>query len=144
MALLRCTSQLRLQPLQGTSPAELSPQLLRGRAPWAGHRALLAQPCSPDLPGQSRNDQDSLCVSDVLDTPSTNDIPAVQKAKTLYRSCINESKCPLRPLPPPGHLRDPENPASGSCTRVLLCASFFSFVNTEMCLFYRVQSECQQ
>lgn len=36
-----------------------------------------------------------LCVSDVLDTPSSNDITAVQKAKTLYRSCINESKCPL-------------------------------------------------
>uniref|UniRef100_A0A8B9NHJ8 Neprilysin n=1 Tax=Accipiter nisus TaxID=211598 RepID=A0A8B9NHJ8_9AVES len=32
-----------------------------------------------------------LCVSDVLDTPSSNDITAVQKAKTLYRSCINET-----------------------------------------------------
>ncbi|OWK52337.1 Neprilysin [Lonchura striata] len=47
-------------------------------------------------PGQSRDDQDSLCVSDVLDTPSTSDIPAVQKAKTLYRSCINETAIDLR------------------------------------------------
>lgn len=39
-----------------------------------------------------------LCVSDVLDVPSNNDIPAVQKAKTLYRSCINESKCFLNLL----------------------------------------------
>jgi len=39
-----------------------------------------------------------LCVSDVLDTPSSNDITAVQKAKTLYKSCINESKCLLNLL----------------------------------------------
>lgn len=32
-------------------------------------------------------------ISDVLQEPKTEDIVAVQKAKTLYRSCINESKC---------------------------------------------------
>ncbi|NXL74762.1 NEP protein, partial [Leptocoma aspasia] len=36
-------------------------------------------------------DQLEVVLKDVLDTPSTNDIPAVQKAKTLYRSCINET-----------------------------------------------------
>ncbi|KAF2978036.1 hypothetical protein EK904_013887 [Melospiza melodia maxima] len=36
-------------------------------------------------------DELEVVLKDVLDTPSTNDIPAVQKAKTLYRSCINES-----------------------------------------------------
>ncbi|XP_054242020.1 neprilysin [Indicator indicator] len=30
-------------------------------------------------------------LKDVLDTPSSNDIAAVQKAKTLYRSCVNET-----------------------------------------------------
>uniref|UniRef100_A0A8D0HJC0 Neprilysin n=1 Tax=Sphenodon punctatus TaxID=8508 RepID=A0A8D0HJC0_SPHPU len=30
-------------------------------------------------------------MKDVLDKPNTNDIPAVQKAKMLYRSCINET-----------------------------------------------------
>lgn len=32
-------------------------------------------------------------ISDVLQEPKTEDIVAVQKAKTLYRSCINECKC---------------------------------------------------
>ncbi|NXO65766.1 NEP protein, partial [Phainopepla nitens] len=36
-------------------------------------------------------DQLEVVLKDVLDSPSTNDIPAVQKAKTLYRSCINET-----------------------------------------------------
>ncbi|KAI1236050.1 hypothetical protein IHE44_0002146 [Lamprotornis superbus] len=36
-------------------------------------------------------DELEVVLKDVLDTPSTNDIPAVQKAKTLYRSCINEN-----------------------------------------------------
>ncbi|NWX36436.1 NEP protein, partial [Notiomystis cincta] len=36
-------------------------------------------------------DELEVVLKDVLDTPSTNDIPAVQKAKTLYRSCINET-----------------------------------------------------
>jgi neprilysin len=31
-------------------------------------------------------------ISDVLQEPKTEDIVAVQKAKTLYRSCINECK----------------------------------------------------
>ena len=34
-------------------------------------------------------------ISDVLQEPKTEDIIAVQKAKMLYRSCINESKCSL-------------------------------------------------
>ena len=34
-------------------------------------------------------------ISDVLQEPKTEDIIAVQKAKMLYRSCINESKCCL-------------------------------------------------
>ncbi|NXA06969.1 NEP protein, partial [Sapayoa aenigma] len=36
-------------------------------------------------------DELEVVLKDVLQTPSTNDIPAVQKAKTLYRSCINET-----------------------------------------------------
>ncbi|XP_051637946.1 neprilysin [Manacus candei] len=36
-------------------------------------------------------DELEVVLKDVLDTPSTQDIPAVQKAKTLYRSCINET-----------------------------------------------------
>ncbi|NWR51505.1 NEP protein, partial [Regulus satrapa] len=36
-------------------------------------------------------DELEVVLKDVLDAPSTNDIPAVQKAKTLYRSCINET-----------------------------------------------------
>ncbi|NWV84991.1 NEP protein, partial [Dasyornis broadbenti] len=36
-------------------------------------------------------DELEVVLKDVLDSPSTNDIPAVQKAKTLYRSCINET-----------------------------------------------------
>ncbi|XP_057239403.1 neprilysin [Malurus melanocephalus] len=36
-------------------------------------------------------DELEVVLKDVLDRPSTNDIPAVQKAKTLYRSCINET-----------------------------------------------------
>ncbi|NXO97350.1 NEP protein, partial [Certhia brachydactyla] len=36
-------------------------------------------------------DELEVVLKDVLDTPNTNDIPAVQKAKTLYRSCINET-----------------------------------------------------
>ncbi|XP_009078960.1 PREDICTED: neprilysin, partial [Acanthisitta chloris] len=36
-------------------------------------------------------DELEVVLKDVLDTPSTNDIAAVQKAKTLYRSCINET-----------------------------------------------------
>ncbi|XP_017690891.1 PREDICTED: neprilysin-like, partial [Lepidothrix coronata] len=36
-------------------------------------------------------DELEVVLKDVLDTPSTKDIPAVQKAKTLYRSCINET-----------------------------------------------------
>uniref|UniRef100_A0A8C3V2U2 Neprilysin n=1 Tax=Catharus ustulatus TaxID=91951 RepID=A0A8C3V2U2_CATUS len=36
-------------------------------------------------------DELEVVLKDVLDTPSTSDIPAVQKAKTLYRSCINET-----------------------------------------------------
>ncbi|KAM9542731.1 neprilysin isoform 1-T2 [Guaruba guarouba] len=36
-------------------------------------------------------DELEVVLKDVLDTPSTNDITAVQKAKTLYRSCINET-----------------------------------------------------
>lgn len=47
------------------------------------------------FPVEIRHKVDVLSVSDVLDTPSSNDIAAVQKAKTLYRSCINESKCLL-------------------------------------------------
>lgn len=34
----------------------------------------------------------SALFSDVLDKENSNDIPAIQKAKTLYKSCINESK----------------------------------------------------
>lgn len=34
-------------------------------------------------------------ISDVLEEPKTEDIVAVQKAKTLYRSCMNECKCSL-------------------------------------------------
>uniref|UniRef100_A0A8C5ILJ6 Neprilysin n=1 Tax=Junco hyemalis TaxID=40217 RepID=A0A8C5ILJ6_JUNHY len=41
-------------------------------------------------------DELEVVLKDVLDTPSTNDIPAVQKAKTLYRSCINETAIDLR------------------------------------------------
>lgn len=33
-------------------------------------------------------------ISDVLQETKTEDIAAVQKAKTLYRSCVNECKCP--------------------------------------------------
>ncbi|XP_030351085.1 neprilysin isoform X2 [Strigops habroptila] len=36
-------------------------------------------------------DELEVVLKDVLDTPSTDDITAVQKAKTLYRSCINET-----------------------------------------------------
>ncbi|NXD72319.1 NEP protein, partial [Eolophus roseicapillus] len=36
-------------------------------------------------------DELEVVLKDVLDTPSTNDVTAVQKAKTLYRSCINET-----------------------------------------------------
>ncbi|NWH49978.1 NEP protein, partial [Fregata magnificens] len=36
-------------------------------------------------------DELEVVLKDVLDTPSSNDIAAVQKAKTLYRSCINET-----------------------------------------------------
>ncbi|KFV14722.1 Neprilysin [Tauraco erythrolophus] len=36
-------------------------------------------------------DELEVVLKDVLDTPSSNDIEAVQKAKTLYRSCINET-----------------------------------------------------
>ncbi|XP_050758757.1 neprilysin [Gymnogyps californianus] len=36
-------------------------------------------------------DELEVVLKDVLDTPSSNDITAVQKAKTLYRSCINET-----------------------------------------------------
>ncbi|NWW47078.1 NEP protein, partial [Pedionomus torquatus] len=36
-------------------------------------------------------DELEVVLKDVLDVPSNNDIPAVQKAKTLYRSCINET-----------------------------------------------------
>uniref|UniRef100_A0A674GD65 Neprilysin n=1 Tax=Taeniopygia guttata TaxID=59729 RepID=A0A674GD65_TAEGU len=41
-------------------------------------------------------DELEVVLKDVLDTPSTNDIPAVQKAKTLYRSCINETAIDIR------------------------------------------------
>ncbi|NXS54192.1 NEP protein, partial [Brachypteracias leptosomus] len=36
-------------------------------------------------------DELEVVLKDVLDTPSSNDITAVQKAKTLYRSCLNET-----------------------------------------------------
>ncbi|KAK4820329.1 hypothetical protein QYF61_023562 [Mycteria americana] len=36
-------------------------------------------------------DELEVVLKDVLDTPSSSDITAVQKAKTLYRSCINET-----------------------------------------------------
>ncbi|NXW00681.1 NEP protein, partial [Fregetta grallaria] len=36
-------------------------------------------------------DELEVVLKDVLNTPSSNDITAVQKAKTLYRSCINET-----------------------------------------------------
>ncbi|XP_071608981.1 neprilysin isoform X1 [Heliangelus exortis] len=36
-------------------------------------------------------DELEVVLKDVLDTPSNSDIAAVQKAKTLYRSCINET-----------------------------------------------------
>ncbi|XP_065496463.1 neprilysin isoform X1 [Caloenas nicobarica] len=36
-------------------------------------------------------DELEVVLKDVLDTPSSNDITAVQKAKTLYRSCVNET-----------------------------------------------------
>ncbi|XP_061861586.1 neprilysin isoform X1 [Colius striatus] len=36
-------------------------------------------------------DELEVVLKDVLDTSSSNDIAAVQKAKTLYRSCINET-----------------------------------------------------
>ncbi|NXF32543.1 NEP protein, partial [Nyctibius bracteatus] len=36
-------------------------------------------------------DELEVVLKDVLDTPSSKDITAVQKAKTLYRSCINET-----------------------------------------------------
>ncbi|NXV77964.1 NEP protein, partial [Atlantisia rogersi] len=36
-------------------------------------------------------DELEVVLKDVLDTPNSNDITAVQKAKTLYRSCINET-----------------------------------------------------
>ncbi|NWY59716.1 NEP protein, partial [Chionis minor] len=36
-------------------------------------------------------DELEVVLKDVLDLPSNNDITAVQKAKTLYRSCINET-----------------------------------------------------
>uniref|UniRef100_A0A8C3JD42 Neprilysin n=1 Tax=Calidris pygmaea TaxID=425635 RepID=A0A8C3JD42_9CHAR len=36
-------------------------------------------------------DELEVVLKDVLDVPSNNDIAAVQKAKTLYRSCINET-----------------------------------------------------
>ncbi|POI31592.1 hypothetical protein CIB84_004657, partial [Bambusicola thoracicus] len=36
-------------------------------------------------------DELEVVLKDVLDTPSGNDITAVQKAKTLYKSCINET-----------------------------------------------------
>ncbi|XP_052660079.1 neprilysin isoform X2 [Harpia harpyja] len=36
-------------------------------------------------------DELEVVLKDVLDTPTSNDITAVQKAKTLYRSCINET-----------------------------------------------------
>ncbi|XP_075274555.1 neprilysin isoform X2 [Opisthocomus hoazin] len=36
-------------------------------------------------------DELEVVLKDVLDTPSSNDITAVQKAKTLYKSCINET-----------------------------------------------------
>ncbi|KFP12280.1 neprilysin [Egretta garzetta] len=36
-------------------------------------------------------DELEVVLKDVLDTPRNNDITAVQKAKTLYRSCINET-----------------------------------------------------
>ncbi|NXV89081.1 NEP protein, partial [Calonectris borealis] len=36
-------------------------------------------------------DELEVVLKDVLDTPSSDDITAVQKAKTLYRSCINET-----------------------------------------------------
>ncbi|NXL33510.1 NEP protein, partial [Glaucidium brasilianum] len=36
-------------------------------------------------------DELEVVLKDVLDTASSNDITAVQKAKTLYRSCINET-----------------------------------------------------
>ncbi|NXT17804.1 NEP protein, partial [Syrrhaptes paradoxus] len=36
-------------------------------------------------------DELEVVLKDVLDVPSSNDITAVQKAKTLYRSCINET-----------------------------------------------------
>ncbi|NXJ95124.1 NEP protein, partial [Corythaixoides concolor] len=36
-------------------------------------------------------DELEVVLKDVLDTPSSKDIEAVQKAKTLYRSCINET-----------------------------------------------------
>lgn len=61
-----------------------------------------------------------LCVSDVLATPSSNDISAVQKAKTLYRSCINESKC-LLTLLHVGYIRHPNTPIfTVSYTYILL------------------------
>lgn len=34
-------------------------------------------------------------IADVLQEPKSDDIVAVQKAKTLYRSCINECKCSI-------------------------------------------------
>ncbi|XP_065604343.1 neprilysin isoform X1 [Cyrtonyx montezumae] len=36
-------------------------------------------------------DELEVVLKDVLDTPSSSDITAVQKAKTLYRSCVNET-----------------------------------------------------
>ncbi|OXB73430.1 UNVERIFIED_CONTAM: hypothetical protein H355_015158 [Colinus virginianus] len=36
-------------------------------------------------------DELEVVLKDVLDTPSSGDIAAVQKAKTLYRSCVNET-----------------------------------------------------
>ena len=40
-------------------------------------------------------DELEVVLKDVLQEPKTEDIIAVQKAKMLYRSCINESKCSL-------------------------------------------------
>lgn len=103
---------------QSAGSAGHFPSLLEGKASWSWWwtGGLVGQPCS-----EGRTEQEwpwlAVCVSDVLDTPSTNDIPAVQKAKTLYRSCINESECPLGALHTGPHL--------SSYTCVLFWASFF-------------------
>lgn len=88
-----------------------------------------------------------LCVSDVLATPSSNDISAVQKAKTLYRSCINESKC-LLTLLHVGYIHViqtlPSSQSAVPTSSYLLCTSSQKFfVKIQMYPFYRLKYECQ-